>query len=96
MALDWAIWHDILMEAGARRGRKAEDGQIGSKYLLTETTGSNYPQRTEWNVRDSDESVIFSIAPEPTGGSKKTIGRLMGSRLDIGRLMGSRLDILFC
>jgi hypothetical protein len=41
--------------------------------LLTETPSSNYLQRTEWNVRDSDGSVIFSIAPELTGGPKKTI-----------------------
>ena len=30
-------------------------------------------QRTEWNVRDSDGTVIFSIAPGLTGGSKKTL-----------------------
>jgi Circularly permutated YpsA SLOG family len=29
-------------------------------------------QRTEWNVRDSDATVLFSLAPELTGGSKKT------------------------
>ena len=27
---------------------------------------------TEWNVRDSDGSVIFSLSPALTGGSKKT------------------------
>ena len=32
-----------------------------------------YLQRTEWNVRDSDATVLFSLAPELTGGSKKTI-----------------------
>ena len=53
-------------------GRKAEDGRIGSKYLLKETPTSIFPQRTEWNVRDSDGTVIFSLAPALTGGSKKT------------------------
>ena len=35
---------------------------MGAKYLLKETPTSNYPQRTEWNVRDSDGTVIFSLA----------------------------------
>jgi hypothetical protein len=46
---------------------------LPQKYLLTETSSSNYLQRTEWNVRDSDGSVIFSIASVLTGGSKKTV-----------------------
>jgi Circularly permutated YpsA SLOG family len=41
--------------------------------LLKETPTSSYPQRTEWNVRDSDGTVIFSLAPTLTGGSKKTV-----------------------
>ena len=45
------------------KGRKAEDGPIGSKYLLKETPDSNYAQRTDWNVRDSDGTAIFSLAP---------------------------------
>ena len=71
-ALDWAIWHDIPHGGWCPKGRKAEDGPIGSKYLLKETPTSNFPQRTEWNVRDSDGTVIFSLAPALTGGSKKT------------------------
>jgi hypothetical protein len=73
MALDWAIWHRIPHGGWCPKGRKAEDGPIGSKYLLKETPTSNYAQRTEWNVRDSDGTVIFSLAPALTGGSKKTI-----------------------
>jgi len=33
-----------------------------------------YLQRTEWNVRDSDGTVVFTFAREATGGSLKTIG----------------------
>ena len=73
MALDWAIWHDISHGGWCPKGRKAEDGPIGSRYLLKETTGSNYAQRTEWNVRDSDGTVIFSFASALTGGTKKTV-----------------------
>ena len=32
-----------------------------------------YLQRTEWNVRDSDATVLFSLASELAGGSKKTV-----------------------
>jgi hypothetical protein len=32
----------------------------------------NYVQRTEWNVRDSDGTVIFSIRRELRGGPLKT------------------------
>jgi hypothetical protein len=30
-------------------------------------------QRTEWNVRDTGGTVIFSLGPVLTGGSKKTV-----------------------
>ena len=62
-ALDFAIEHDIPYGGWCPKGRKAEDGPIGSRYLLKETPTSTYPQRTEWNVRDSDGTVIFSLAP---------------------------------
>jgi len=39
---------------------------------LKETSTKNYPQRTEKNVRDSDGTVIFTISPKLTDGSKKT------------------------
>jgi hypothetical protein len=53
--------------------RKAEDGPIDAKYPLKESCSASYLQRTEWNVRDSDATVVFSIAPTLTGGSKKTV-----------------------
>ena len=45
---------------------------IESRYNLRETSTKSYPQRTERNVQDSDGTVIFTIAPKLTGGSKKT------------------------
>ena len=60
------------MAVGVPRGRRAEDGPIDPRYNLTETPSANYVQRTEWNVRDSDATVILTISPELTGGSKKT------------------------
>ena len=55
------------------KGRKAEDGPIEAKYPLKESPSASYLQRTEWNVRDSDATVLFSLASELTGGSKKTV-----------------------
>jgi hypothetical protein len=55
------------------KGRKAEDGRIENKYPLIETPSANYVQRTNWNVRDTGGTVIFSIGPVLTGGSKKTV-----------------------
>ena len=72
-ALDFAIEHGIPHGGWCPRGRKSEDGTISAHYQLKETPGSNYLQRTEWNVRDSDGTVVFSIAPVLTGGSKKTV-----------------------
>jgi hypothetical protein len=39
---------------------------------LKETQATSYVQRTEWNVRDSDGTVIFTVMSRLTGGSKKT------------------------
>ena len=71
-ALDWAIEHNIPHGGWCPKGRRAEDGPIDARYQLTETPSSNYVQRTEWNVRDSDATVIFTMSPELSGGSKKT------------------------
>jgi len=45
---------------------------IEARYDLRETPEADYLQRTEWNVRDSDATVIFSLAPQLTGGSLAT------------------------
>ncbi len=71
-ALDFAISHDILHGGSCPKGRHAEDGPIERRYQLQETSTKSYPQRTEKNVLDSDGTVIFSLAPKLTGGSKKT------------------------
>lgn len=59
-ALDFAIAHDIPHGGWCPSGRLAEDGRIPSRYQLRETPSPDYAQRTEWNVRDSDGTVIFS------------------------------------
>ena len=72
-ALDFAIEHGIPHGGWCPKGRLAEDGPIGSRYQLKETPSDNYVQRTEWNVRDSDGTAVFSIGEILTGGSKKTV-----------------------
>jgi Circularly permutated YpsA SLOG family len=72
-ALDWALAHNMECGGWCPKGRKAEDGPIDPKYPLKETPSASYIQRTEWNVRDSDATVLFSIEPTLTGGSKKTV-----------------------
>ena len=71
-ALDCAIAHGLPHGGWCPKGRKAEDGSIAWRYQLKETPSSDYPQRTEWNVRDSDGTVIFSFGATLTGGPKKT------------------------
>lgn len=71
-ALDWAIARGVPHGGWCPKGRLAEDGVIPDRYCLKETPDSDYAQRTEWNARDSDGTVIFSMTPELTGGSKFT------------------------
>ena len=72
-ALDFAIEHDIRHAGWCPRGRPAEDGAIPPQYRLAETPLRKYSQRTEWNVRDSDATVVFSISPNPAGGTALTL-----------------------
>jgi hypothetical protein len=71
--LDVAIWHNFPHGGWCPKGRKAEDGPIGGQYQLTETPSANYLQRTEWNVRDTDGTIVFTFAAEITGGSMRTV-----------------------
>jgi hypothetical protein len=65
--------HNVPCGGWCPKRRKAEDGPIDPKYPLKETPSASYLQRTEWNVRDSDATVLFSIEPALTGGSLKTV-----------------------
>jgi len=71
-ALDWAIARGIAHGGWCPRGRRAEDGRIHARYALKETPSHQYDQRTRWNVRDSDGTVIISRAAQLSGGSAFT------------------------
>lgn len=54
------------------RGRWAEDGEIPASYPLDETPKTELAQRTEWNVRDSDATLVLVWERPLSGGSLLT------------------------
>jgi hypothetical protein len=79
-ALDWAINHRIEHGGWCPRGRRAEDGPLAPRYQLQETPADDPAQRTAWNVRDSDATVILSLGAVLGGGSALTadVARSLG------------------
>lgn len=70
-ALDFAIQHSIPYSGWVPKGRKAEDGAVPESYRLQEMPTSDYSQRTEKNVLDSNGTLIISHGML-TGGSAMT------------------------
>jgi hypothetical protein len=73
-ALDFAIRFGISHDGWCPRGRLAEDGPLDECYRLRETPLSKYDQRTRWNVRDRDATLVVTIQAKPTGGTALTLG----------------------
>ena len=73
-ALDWAIRQGIPHDGWCPRGRIAEDGPLDDGYRLRETPSRKYEQRTRWNVRDSDATLVATLQANPTGGTALTLG----------------------
>ncbi len=71
-ALDFALQTGLPHDGWCPLGRLAEDGPLEARYQLRETPTASYSQRTEWNVRDSDATVLFTMRPELSGGTKLT------------------------
>jgi len=59
-ALDTARALGLRSGGWCPRGRIAEDGRLRLRYCLVETPSQDYGQRTEWNVRDSDATLIIN------------------------------------
>jgi len=72
-ALEVALDHDFPHGGWCPKGRRSLAGPIPDCFQLVETPSDDYLQRTEWNVRDTDGTVVFTLAEEATGGSLKTI-----------------------
>jgi hypothetical protein len=77
---------DVAMERGmpcggwCPAGRWAEDGPIDAPYPLRETRSADPAQRTEWNVRDADGTLLLttsaaSLGTELTVEVAKRLGR---------------------
>ncbi len=75
-ALDAALENGREAGGWCPRGRLAEDGPIDGRYPLEETPKTLYRQRTLWNVRDSDGTLI--VARRPLSG-----GTLLTERLAV-------------
>jgi Circularly permutated YpsA SLOG family len=71
-ALDAALSAGIAAGGWCPRGRRAEDGAIPEVYPLSETPHQAYRQRTEWNVRDSDGTLIL-VRGSVSGGTALTV-----------------------
>ncbi len=71
-ALDVALELGLPCGGWCPKGRKAEDGPIARRYPLQETPSDDYAQRTAWNVRDSDGTLILTRG-QPTEGTALTI-----------------------
>ena len=54
------------------RGRRSEDGAIPDVYALRETPETRYEQRTEWNVRDADATLLL-YRDDLSGGTAFTL-----------------------
>lgn len=62
-ALDAALEAGLACGGWCPRGRRAEDGPIPARYPLDETPSAEVAQRTAWNVRDSDATLILARGP---------------------------------
>ncbi len=58
-ALDVALARGLPCRGWCPRGRLAEDGPLPARYPLAETPTAEYRQRTEWNVRDAEATLIL-------------------------------------
>jgi hypothetical protein len=78
-ALDAARVCGFAIGGWCPRGRWAEDGPISSDYPLRETAGDDPAERTRFNVRDSDATLVLTLGA-PDSGTRLTveIAREMG------------------
>jgi len=71
-ALDVALELGLPCGGWCPKGRAAEDGPLAVRYPLTETPSEIHAQRTEWNVRDSDGTLVLTRGT-PTEGTALTV-----------------------
>jgi hypothetical protein len=71
-AIDVALALGLPCGGWCPRGRRADDGPIDPRYPLHETPSADYAERTEWNIRDSDGTLVLARGPLQ-GGTALTV-----------------------
>ncbi len=71
-ALDTAREVGLALGGWCPRGRRAEDGVLHPAYPLTETPDFDYEQRTAWNVRAAEATLVLCWGPLE-GGTALTV-----------------------
>lgn len=71
-ALDAALDRGLEIGGWAPRGLTAEDGPVPERYGLKEALLKDPAQRTEWNVRDSDATLVLATG-RLEGGTAQTL-----------------------
>ncbi|HEX6370453.1 MAG TPA: putative molybdenum carrier protein [Longimicrobium sp.] len=66
-ALDVAMERRMPCGGWCPAGRWAEDGPIHARYPLRETPSADPARRTEWNVRDSDGTLLLGASAHSAG-----------------------------
>lgn len=78
-ALDVALELGIPCGGWCPAGRWAEDGPIDPRYPLAETPSADPAERTEWNVRDSDATLLLTAGGESPGTAlTRDVARRLG------------------
>src|SRR5687768_4395889 len=90
-ALDAAMALGLPVAGWCPAGRWAEDGPIPARYPLTETPSADPAQRTEWNVRDSDATLLLGDGNRPSPGVDLTARCI--SRLEKDAFAADALDL---
>jgi pyrimidine deaminase RibD-like protein len=91
-ALAWAVRAGVPHGGWCPAGRRAEDGKVPPRFGLRETPSRGYSQRTRWNVRDSDGTVVFSLRAGLGGGSAFTRRTARAARKPILHLARENCD----
>ena len=72
-AIDFAIARHIPHAAWHPQDGEGEDAPIGARRKQHETPSADHSQRTEWNVRGSDGTVVFTISNHRSADSLEAL-----------------------
>ena len=72
-ALDWAIKSELPHGGWCPLGGLKDDEATVLPYKLKETPTANVLESVEFNVRDSDATVVFTLAPKAAGAAQKAV-----------------------